>query len=103
MGNSIPREKHLENRIKKHLKSVGAYFIKYWGGGHFTRSGVPDILACVNGKFIGIEVKSSKGVVSELQKHHLREIERAGGIAMVVRPENYSEFEEVIRETIQLQ
>ena len=43
-------EKNFENRIKSFLKSNNCYFIKYWGGGEFTKAGVPDILACCNGK-----------------------------------------------------
>ena len=47
-------EKNFENRIKFFLKSNNCYFIKYWGGGEFTKAGVPDILACCNGRFLGI-------------------------------------------------
>lgn len=43
-------EKNFENRIKSFLKSNNCYFIKYWGGGEFTKAGVPDILACCNGR-----------------------------------------------------
>lgn len=50
-------EKNFENRIKSFLKSNNCYFIKYWGGGEFTKAGVPDILACCNGRFLGIEVR----------------------------------------------
>lgn len=59
-------EKNFENRIKSFLKSNNCYFIKYWGGGEFTKAGVPDILACCNGKFLGIEVKAKNGKPSPL-------------------------------------
>lgn len=47
-------------------------------------AGTPDILACIDGKFIGIEVKKPKGgVVSELQKLKIKQIKKAGGVAFV--------------------
>lgn len=51
----------------------------------YGRSGVPDIVACVQGKFIGIECKAGKGVPTALQLRELHLIEQAGGISMVIR------------------
>ncbi|MDT2980647.1 VRR-NUC domain-containing protein [Enterococcus casseliflavus] len=78
-------EKKVENQIKKYLDSLNAYYLKVHGS-MYQPSGTPDILACVAGKFIGIEVKRPDGgVVSELQKSKLRKIEKAGGVAIVAR------------------
>lgn len=77
------REKHIENRIKEHLDQIGAYHVKFHATA-FTRSGVPDILACINGQFVAIEVKQENGRVSALQKAHQRKILAAGGIAIIV-------------------
>ena len=63
-------EKIFENKIKSYLKSIGAYFIKTHGD-RFSKVGTPDILACVNGKFVAVEVKGEKGKPSELQLYHL--------------------------------
>lgn len=77
-------EKKVETNIKKWLENNGAFFIKTLGGS--VPSGTPDILACLNGRFIGIEVKKPVGgKVSELQKLKIKEIQRAGGIAFVAR------------------
>ncbi|EFR30595.1 hypothetical protein HMPREF9257_0562 [Eremococcus coleocola ACS-139-V-Col8] len=47
-------------------------------------AGTPDILACLKGRFIGIEVKKPKGgIVSPLQKLKIKQIQNAGGIAFV--------------------
>lgn len=51
----------------------------------------PDILGCVRGWFVALELKSSGGSATELQKLKLERIERAGGIARVVFPENADE------------
>ncbi len=78
-------EKKVENQIKNYLDSLGAYYLKVHGS-MYQPSGTPDILACVAGKFIGIEVKRPNGgIVSELQKSKLRKIENSGGVAIVAR------------------
>ncbi len=87
-------EKNFENRIKKFLEEQGAWFIKYWAGAQFTKAGVPDILACVNGCFIGIEVKAPDGKPSELQIHTIQKIREAGGFAFVLYPKDFEIFKE---------
>lgn len=77
------KEKNIENRIKRHLKEIGAYYVKFHATG-FTRSGVPDILACIGGRFVAIEVKQENGRVSDLQEAHQRQIIAAGGVAIIV-------------------
>ena len=77
------KEKHIENQIKKHLKQIGAYYVKFHATG-FTRSGVPDILACIGGRFVAIEVKQDAGRVSALQEAHQRQIRAAGGVSIIV-------------------
>lgn len=84
-------EKQFENKVKAYLRTRNAYFVKFFANA-FTRSGVPDILACVNGYFVGIEVKAANGRPSELQLHNVREIRRAGGFAFVLYPSAYEQF-----------
>lgn len=79
-------EKKYEEKLKRWLKKKGAWYVKYWGGGVYTRTGVPDILVCFKGRFIGIEVKSDSGRLSPEQKEQLALIKQAGGITMVSRP-----------------
>lgn len=81
------REKSYENKIKDYLKSIGAYFIKTHGD-RFSKSGIPDILACVNGKFVAVEVKGDGGKPSELQLLHLKMIEKASGLGYIVAPKS---------------
>lgn len=76
-------EKKVENAIKRYLDSLGAYHVKIHGSAYMP-AGTPDILACVNGKFVGIEVKRPKGgVVSKLQELKIKQIRNAGGVAFV--------------------
>lgn len=93
---NIAAEKNFENKVKKFLKEQGCWFIKYWAGSEFTKSGVPDLLVCCNGYFLGVELKAPTGKPSELQKWNIREIKKAGGIAMVLYPKDFEEFKELI-------
>ena len=78
------KEKNIENRIKNYLKSKGAYYFKHHGN-QFSQVGVPDIIACYKGRFMGIEVKNETGKTSPLQDVNLKMIKDAGGIGIVAR------------------
>ena len=68
--------------IKKYLASLGSD-VFYWKehGGPYGTSGVPDIICCYKGRFLGLEVKLATGTLTELQKRAIDRINRAGGIA----------------------
>lgn len=52
----------------------------------FGAPGSPDILACVNGRFVGVEVKRPRGgKLSKAQKAAQDALLHAGGIYLVVR------------------
>jgi hypothetical protein len=53
-----------------------------------SRSGTPDILACIDGIFVAIELKTNEGKTSPLQRYNLDKIENCGGISMVVTPDS---------------
>lgn len=82
-------EKRFENKIKKYFREKGLYYFKFWGT-MYTRAGVPDLIVCVNGHFVGVEVKSDVGKPSEIQLQNIKEIRENGGYAVVIHP---SEFE----------
>lgn len=96
-GDVMASEKNFENRVKRFLKDEGCYFIKYWGGGEFTKAGVPDILCCCNGFFIGIEVKSATGRPSALQLHNLHLIDEAHGFGVLLYPKDFTLFQNFIQ------
>lgn len=62
----------------------------------YGRSGVPDIVACYKGYFVGIECKAGKGVPTALQLKELRLIDEAGGYSMVVREDTVELVETVL-------
>lgn len=96
----MTEEKLFENKIKSYLKSKNCWFVKYFANA-YTRAGIPDILACVNGYFVAIEVKSSKGKPSELQVYHRDEIRKANGICLILYPEQFEDFKLLIDDLIE--
>ena len=81
--------------IKKYLASLGSdiFFWKEHGGPYGT-SGVPDIICCYKGRFLGLEVKLPTGALTELQKRAIDRINRAGGIAS--RVESVADVQKII-------
>lgn len=88
-------EKKVKNEVTKILKSVNAYYFYPVTGG-FGSSGVPDIVACFNGRFIGIECKAGKNEPTALQIKNLKAIEFNGGISLVVNENNIDDVREVL-------
>ena len=93
-------EKLFENKVKKLLKEENCWFVKYWGGAAFTKSGIPDLLVCCNGYFLGVELKGEKGKPSELQLWNVRKINEACGIGLVLYPDQFDDFKDLIKALI---
>ena len=92
----MAEEKRFENRVKKFLREQGCYYVKYWGGGTYTKSGVPDLLVSVNGYFLGIELKATNGKPSPLQLYHLGAVRRSGGTGILLYPRDWEKFTDFI-------
>lgn len=88
-------EKTFETKIKHFIESEGGWYVKFFANA-YTKSGIPDILACINGYFVGIEVKAENGVVKPLQKRKCEDIRKAGGFAFAVYPSGYDQFKKII-------
>ena len=84
-------EGYEKDEIKAYLKEIGAWFtLPYMAG--FGKSGVPDIIACIDGCFWGIEVKREGKEPTPLQLQRMTEIERAGGVAVAGTAERVIAF-----------
>ena len=93
-------EKNFENKIKKYLEDNDCWFVKFFANS-YTKKGIPDILACVNGYFLGIEVKAPNGKPSELQKYNIKKITKANGCAIVLYPRDFEMFEKIIKSLLE--
>ena len=80
-------EAKVKAKIHAALKAQGAYAVNYIGGLH-ANNGTPDILACWQGRFVGIEAKAKTNKPTELQLVNLRRIDEAGGLALVINETN---------------
>jgi hypothetical protein len=86
-----------ENLVKKKVKAILDELKVY----HFSpmqngmgRAGIPDIVACHSGKFIGIECKAGDNKPTALQERELNRILNAGGEAFVINEENIEQLRE---------
>ena len=77
-------EKEIVAQIMRFLKTVdGCFAWKEHGGPHST-AGLPDIIFCYRGMFVGLEVKTPAGKLTKLQETTLQRIQAAKGQAFKV-------------------
>lgn len=90
-------EKDIVAAIRRYLATLGedVFFWKEHGGAYGT-SGVPDIICCYRGRFLGLEVKRPGGRLTPLQERTLARISAAGGIAR--RVESVEDVKDIIRQ-----
>jgi Holliday junction resolvase len=93
------KEKLVKQRAVAQLKAMGAYYFYPLTGG-FGSSGVPDIVCCLNGRFIGIECKAGKGKTTALQDKNLAAITAAGGVALVINEENVNQLFDLLAKEV---
>lgn len=82
----IVREKALETKIKEAIVKRNGYVIKNQASST-TGRGKPDLSACIDGKYWGIEVKAPEGPVktTHVQVLNLQRIAAAGGTAVYAK------------------
>ena len=89
------REKKLQDKCIRYLKDNHIYYINQFGNG-WSAKGAPDVVVCLNGRFIAFEFKTCKNGMQTDQIIHKRRIERSGG--MHYTPYTFEEFKEIIKE-----
>jgi Holliday junction resolvase len=89
-------EKKIKNYIGKILKEEGVYHFFPMTGG-FGRSGIPDIICCVDGYYLAIECKAGTNKPTALQVREIESIRSAGGVAIVANEENWDMVRELVR------
>lgn len=88
-------EKTFENKVKSFLKSKNIWFVKFFANG-FTQKGVPDLLCCVGGRFLAVEIKREGGRPTPLQLYTIDKIKNAGGVAIVLYPQDFEAFKKLV-------
>ena len=89
-------EKRVKDKVVAVLKDAGVYY--FFPATHgFGRSGVPDIVCCVSGKFLAIECKANGNKPTALQIREIEAIRRSDGCAVVVDETNWDMIPDLIR------
>lgn len=84
----MAQEKNFEKKIRNYIESIGGWSVKFFANG-MTQRGIPDLLCCINGKFVAIEVKADNGRPSPLQRWTLNKIVESGGYSILAFPKDW--------------
>jgi len=90
------KESEIQKQIMRYLKNVrnGFFYrsnnigVPLHSGGGFRPSpvkGLADIIGCLYGRFVAIEVKTKKGKVSQNQVEFCKSVQSSGGVYIVAR------------------
>tara|TARA_R100001369_G_scaffold76987_1_gene106225 strand:- start:603 stop:980 length:378 start_codon:yes stop_codon:yes gene_type:complete len=99
VGREVDMASTPEGKVKKvvteQLKQLGAYYFSPMTGG-YGKSGVPDIIACYNGYFFGIECKAGNNKPTALQNKNLDDIEDTGGFSFVINEDTMDKLADIM-------
>ena len=84
--------------IRRLLREFPGVYVRKIAGGPYQASGVPDLLVCYKGMFVGIEMKQPGRRPSRIQEVELGRIQSAGGVAGVAT--STAEAVELVRSSI---
>lgn len=94
---STTPESKVKAKVVKMLKHYGVYY--FFPATHgFGRSGVPDVVCCARGTFLGIECKAGANKPTPLQEREIAAIRKASGHAIVVNEDNLDVLEQLLKE-----
>jgi hypothetical protein len=80
-------EGEIKDQVRKILDEMNPYYFFPAANG-YGRTGIPDVIACIGGHFVGIECKAGSKQPTALQQRELDNIEKAEGTGLVVNADN---------------
>lgn len=93
---AITKEGEIKKQIKKVLDDEGVYYFMPSGNG-YGRSGIPDFVGIIKGRFIGIEAKADNLMPTAIQTRELSRIQSAGGTGVYVNADNIAQLVNLIQ------
>lgn len=86
MRKALPKESYYQERIIHAIREAyPSAFVWKAAAGIYSRQGIPDVCAIIDGRFYGFEVKRPYiGQLSKIQEQTIKAIQEAGGRAAVV-------------------
>ena len=94
-------EGKVKNKVRQLLFKYGVYFFTPATGG-YGRSGVPDIVGCMNGRFFAIECKAGDNELTPLQSDEINTIWLHKGVAFVIHGDKLEVLETWLAEQSKL-
>lgn len=91
----IKPETKLQEKAIKYLKDNGIYYINKFGDG-WSAKGAPDLIVCINGRFVAFELKVGENDLQDDQKIHRLRIRRNGGLHY--SPYTIDEFKKIVED-----
>jgi Holliday junction resolvase len=88
-------EGEIKDQVRKVLDEMGAYYFFPAANG-YGRTGIPDVIACVGGHFVGIECKAGSKQPTALQQRELDNIEKAEGTGLIVNADNIDSLKDIL-------
>jgi hypothetical protein len=89
-------EAKVKHKVKTILKKYNCYYFSPATGG-YGASGVPDIVVCYGGRFLGIECKAGSNKPTQLQELNLKKIKDNGGVALVINENNIEALDALMK------
>lgn len=87
------RESKLQDKCIDYLKKHRIYYINKYGDGR-SGKGAPDLITCINGRFVAFELKVGDNDLQDDQEIHKRRILRSGGLHF--SPYTFEEFVKIM-------
>jgi hypothetical protein len=78
---SVARESGIVDSICAYMARRGDSYGTKIHGDEFSEVGTPDLIYCVGGRYVAIEVKQPGERPKKIQSYRLQQIREAGGIA----------------------
>ena len=75
------KEQNIQTAIMNYSSSIGGLPIKFNNMGIYAKAGVSDILACIKGRFVAIEVKRPGNKPTAVQLQFIAAVNNIGGFA----------------------
>lgn len=72
-------ESKLQDKCIEYLKRKRIYYINKYGDGR-SGKGCPDLITCINGKFVAFELKAGDNNLQDDQIIHKNRIIKSGGL-----------------------
>ena len=88
------KESKLEEEVEKFMKRKGIWQIARYQA-QSNQNGLPDRLYLYKGYLLGLELKTDEGEPTKLQLKKINEINKNGGIGLIIR--NVKEVEHLIK------